>query len=116
MQNLNFHTIYCDYISFSITIQPRFILNNTHIDHDGYMSAKHMLLDLDLIFMVNYIKFTSIFQDYDNFSIATQPVFTIFCPHIDDGWYISICPYFALSYTGVPVPFNECIYQLLNEY
>ena len=35
-----------------ITIQPRLTLFGPHIDHDVYMSAKHVSPDLDLIFMV----------------------------------------------------------------
>ena len=39
-----------DYISFSVTIQPRLTILGSHIDHGVYMSTRHMTPDLDLIF------------------------------------------------------------------
>ena len=38
--------------SFSIFIQPSLTIFGPHIDHGGYMSARHVSPDLDLIFMV----------------------------------------------------------------
>jgi hypothetical protein len=38
-----------DYISFSITIQPRLTILGPHIDHGGYMSVGHVSHYLALV-------------------------------------------------------------------
>jgi hypothetical protein len=48
-------SIVCDQVSFSITIQPSYICSHffgPHIVHGGHMSARHLSLDIDLIFIV----------------------------------------------------------------
>ena len=42
----------CDNLSFSITIQPRFTILGSHIDHLGYISSRHVSPVLDHIVMV----------------------------------------------------------------
>ena len=41
-----------DWVSFSITIQPRLTMYGPHIEHGGYMSDGQVSHDLDLIFIV----------------------------------------------------------------
>lgn len=47
---LTMTSFFGDYISFSVTIQPRLTILGAHIDHGVYMSTRHMTSDLDLIF------------------------------------------------------------------
>ena len=43
---------FCNWVSFSITIQPRFTMLGPHIDYGLCMSARHVSPDLDLNFTV----------------------------------------------------------------
>lgn len=47
---LTMTSFFGDYISFSITIQPRLTILGSHMDHGVYMSTRHITPDLDLIF------------------------------------------------------------------
>jgi len=48
---------FCDYVSFSITTQPRFILLGPNIDHGGYISARYVSPDVTSFSWCYWVKF-----------------------------------------------------------
>jgi hypothetical protein len=89
---------FCDLISFSITIQPRFTILGLHIDHGVCISPKHVSPDIDLIFRVYWLKFMSSFCDQISYSITIQPRFTILGLQIDHGGFIIYYAYVNLAW------------------
>jgi hypothetical protein len=71
-------------------------MHGPFIDDGGCMSARHMSLIVDLIFMVCWLKFTPNFSDLVSFVITMQPRITLFGPHIDDEWPDSIFIFYWL--------------------
>ena len=64
---------FCDYVSFSITIQPRLNIFSSHIDYGRYLSAGHVSPDLDFVFTVYWVlNFASNFHEYISFSISIR--------------------------------------------
>ena len=84
---------FCDYVIFSVTIL------GPHIDYGGYLSARHDSPDIDLIFMVYWLKFTSSFRNWVSFSITIYNIGSPYLAHklIDDGGCICVTlPWFSL--------------------
>ena len=46
---------FCDKVCFSINTQPRFTICSQHIDHGGYISARNVSPDHNLIFMTYFM-------------------------------------------------------------
>ena len=82
---------FCDYVIFSVTIL------GPHIDYGGYLSARHDSPDIDLIFMVYWLKFTSSFRNWVSFSITIYNIGSPYLAHklIDDAY---VLPYLDLVY------------------
>ena len=107
-----FASIFHAWVTFSTTIQCRFIIHfvlDPHIYHGVYMSVRHMSSNIDLIFMIyRFYKIYIKFSLWSHFLHPLQLRFTMFGPNIYHGRYLSdlhVSPIFDLIFS-LPVLLN----------